>query len=787
MTLKLPQGSLKTRMTLLTLGIALLGMVFLMVLSGQLIRRDVRDLLAAQQLSQVSLVASDVNEALTLRLTLLQGLAEHINPAVLHDPNAAQGVLAQHPVMQALFNNGVFVVNAQGRITAHMPIAPQRIGLQVNDRDYFQSVMSAGRPLVGSPMLGKASNHPVIALAVPIRDAQKQVIGVLAGSIDLSLPNFLDRITGSRFGKTGQTFVVTPQTRMIVATSDKSRIMERLPEPGVSPWIDRFMQGYEGSAVVVNPHGLEVLVTVKQVPIAGWYTSVILATDEAFAPIDRLRGLMVFVAPLIILLSGGLIWWALRRQLQPLMRTTQTLTQLALSDEPPQPLPVTRDDEVGALIGGFNHLLQTLTQRQQALRESEGRFRALADNASALVWMTDAQAQTNYFNKIWLDFTGRSADQEAGAGWTKAIHPQDLQRASHDFFEAFESRLAFRLDCRLRRADGVYRWMTFHGVPRHTEQGEFLGYIGTGIDITERKQAEERLHLLASVFTHADEGILISAVDGSILDINAAFSRITGYSLAEVQGQNPKLLSSGQHDQAFYANMWVRLRAHGHWRGEIWNRRKNGELYAAMLTISAVYDAQDQITHYVALSTDITPLKEQARLLEHSAHFDALTKLPNRLLLTDRLQQALTQTQRLSQRLALVFLDLDGFKAVNDQHGHEVGDQLLVALASRMQQALREVDTLARLGGDEFVALLQNVADFNACEPILQRLLAAAAQPLTVNGHVLQVSVSMGVTFYPQAQDIDADHLLRQADMAMYQAKLAGKNRYQVFKLSTPT
>lgn len=775
-------NSLKARITLLTLGIALLSFLLMLLLSGQLIRRDVKELLATQQLSMASLVASDLDEALALRLKLLGDLAEKISAIPLGDGVAIQTMLEQHPVLQNLFNNGVFVVDASGRINAYLPLNPQRIGLRVADRDYFKSVMATGKPLISAPMLGKSSQHPVVVMAAGIRNAQGQVVGLLAGSIDLALPNFLDRITGDRFGKSGQTFVVAPQNRTIVATSDKSRIMEVLPAPGVNPWIDRFMQGYEGSAVVVNPHGLEVLVTVKQVPIAGWYTSVILSTEEAFAPVDRLRGVMALVVPLVMALAAALIGWALRRQLRPLMDTTATLTQLALSDQPLQPLPISRQDEVGALVGGFNHLLQVLSQRQQALQESEGRFRALADNASALVWMTDAQAQTSYFNQIWLDFTGRSMAQEMGRGWTQGVHPDDLQRASQAFFSAFEARQGFSLDCRLRRADGIYRWLTFHGVPRHDDQGGFLGYIGTGIDITERKLSEERLQLLASVFTHADEGILISAADGAILDANAAFSRISGYTLAEVQGQNPHLLSSGKHDQAFYASMWTSLQAHGQWRGEIWNRRKNGDLYAAMLTISAVRDAQGQVGHYVALSTDITPLKEHAKQLENSAHFDALTQLPNRLLLSDRLQHALLHAQRVQQRLAVVFLDLDGFKGVNDQHGHEVGDQLLVTLAQRMQQALREVDTLARLGGDEFLAVLQNVADLSACEPILQRLLAAAAQPVDLGECVVQVSASMGLTFYPQEQDIDGDQLLRQADMAMYQAKLAGKNRYQLFE-----
>jgi diguanylate cyclase (GGDEF)-like protein/PAS domain S-box-containing protein len=604
----------------------------------------------------------------------------------------------------------------------------------------------------------------------------------VAGIINLAKPNFLDRLTENRYGRTGETFIVTPQNRMIVSSSDKKRVMEVLPAPGINPWIDRFMQGYEGSAVVANPHGLEVLVTVKQVPIAGWYTSVILSTEEAFAPINAARyRFLAYLGPLALVVMVGLIWWALRRQLTPLMDATHTLTQLALSVQPPQPLPITRNDEVGALIGGFNHLLQTLTQRQGALQESEARFKVLADNAPALIWMIGLDGQASYFNQVWLDFTGRSQDQEVGSGWMQGVHPDDLQRASLAFKSTFQARQPFRIDYRLRRFDGEFRWLTFHGVPRYDAKGQFAGFIGSGIDITERKQSEERLQLLASVFTHADEGILISRADGTILDINEGFSRITGYSLAEVLGKTPRILASDQQDKAFYESMWQTLLSSGQWRGEVWNRRKNGELYPALLTISAVRDAQGQVSHYVSLSSDISALKAHESQLEKMAHFDNLTGLPNRLMLMDRLQQAMPQTQRRAQRLALVFIDLDGFKAVNDQYGHEAGDVVLQTVASRMKHALREGDTLARLGGDEFVAVLLDVGDLHLFEALLQRQLAAAAQPVAVGELTLQVSASLGVTFYPQADDLGADQLLRQADLAMYRAKLDGKNRFAVY------
>lgn len=317
------------------------------------------------------------------------------------------------------------------------------------------------------------------------------------------------------------------------------------------------------------------------------------------------------------------------------------------------------------------------------------------------------------------------------------------------------------------------------GVKFETPEQTYL--MGIGVDTSWRKQAEDQLKLAASVFAHAREGIMITDPEGMIIDVNEAFSRITGYSREEALGRNPRFLNSGRQNREFYVELWRSLINDGHWYGEIWNRRKNGDLYAEMQNISTVYDAHGKPRQYVALFSDITAIKEHEQKLEHIAHYDVLTTLPNRTLLADRMHQAMAQAQRRDSLLAVAYLDLDGFKAINDQHGHETGDLLLLALAGRMKDTLREGDTLARMGGDEFVAVLLDLADAAASLPMLNRLLAAAAQPISVGDLLLQVSASLGVTFYPQSEEVDADQLLRQADQAMYQAKLAGKNRYHLF------
>jgi len=299
----------------------------------------------------------------------------------------------------------------------------------------------------------------------------------------------------------------------------------------------------------------------------------------------------------------------------------------------------------------------------------------------------------------------------------------------------------------------------------------------------EKDRDRRRLELAASVFTHAGEGIIITDAQGNIVDVNETFSQITGYSRAEVLRKNPRLLQSGRHAPEFYKHIWNDLNTKGFWSGEIWNKRKNGEIFAQMQTISAVMDENGKPINYVSLFTDITPIKEHQQQLEYIAHYDALTRLPNRVLLGDRLKQAISRNHRIGNSLAVLYIDLDGFKSINDNYGHDVGDQLLVTVAARWTEALREGDTLARIGGDEFIVILVDLENAHDYEDILQRLLDSAAEPMMVNEKLLHVSASIGVTLYPQ-DGSDADQLMRHADQAMYLAKQAGKNCYHLFDVA---
>ncbi len=297
-------------------------------------------------------------------------------------------------------------------------------------------------------------------------------------------------------------------------------------------------------------------------------------------------------------------------------------------------------------------------------------------------------------------------------------------------------------------------------------------------DITDIKEAEEKLQLAASVIENTPEGVLITDAAQRVISVNPAFVRNTGYSIEEIVGQNPSILSSGRHDRAFYQRMWSTIEDKGSWQGEIWNRRKNGDIYVEWLSVVAIRNAAGTVSHYAGLFSDITTQEHVRDRLHNLAYYDALTDLPNRELFNDRLENALAQARREGRQVGVMFLDLDRFKQINDSLGHAVGDELLKAVADILLSCVRESDTVARLGGDEFTILMAGVTLEDDVTLVAHKIVAALACPLTVAGHELRTSASIGTAIFP-SDGSDAETLLRNADVAMYTAKQAGRNMFR--------
>ena len=767
--------SLKTKVSLATLAIFLASLWSLSLYASRMLREDMQRQLGEQQFATVSMVAAQINSELETRFQALKTASDMAALIIRDNPSILQTFMDQRAALQTLFNGGIVIHDMQGTAIADFPLSAGRLGVNYGDDDLVIAALKEGKSSISKPIIGRKLQAPIIVMTVPMRNSEGLIIGALSGAINLGLPNFLDQITGNRYGKSGGYLLVAPQHRLIVTATNKELVMQPLPAPGENATIDRFNAGSEGTAVFIAPQGMEILSSYKTIPASGWHAVAALPTDEAFSPIREMQQRMLAATLLLSLLAGTLTWWILRHQLSPLVDTAATLAAMADESTSLRPLPIVRKDEIGRLIAGFNRLLTTIEQRETLLKK-------ILDTSSVAIFLVDTEGRITQANQRMAEMFGRPLDSLIGDEYVALVHPSDREAGRLRMLALLKGKLAsVDLDRLYWRSDTSEFWGRLTGKTLLDTNGDTLGLVGVIADIDVRKRAEQKLQLAASVFTHAREGILITNADGTIIDTNDSFTRITGYAREEAIGRNPRMLKSGHHGPDFYAAMWRDLLETGEWSGEIWNRRKNGEVYAEMRTISAVRDNQGAILHFVTLFSDITPLKEHERQLEHMAHYDVLTALPNRVLLADRLHQAMPQAQRHRQLLAVSYLDLDGFKAINDNYGHEVGDQLLVALAQRMKSTLREGDTLARLGGDEFVAVLLDLPDSAASIPMITRLLAAAAQPVNIGELILQVSASLGVTFYPQADGVDADQLLRQADQAMYQAKLAGKNRYHIF------
>ena len=410
----------------------------------------------------------------------------------------------------------------------------------------------------------------------------------------------------------------------------------------------------------------------------------------------------------------------------------------------------------------------------------------IIDATELATWEWNVQTGETRFNERWAQMIGMTlAELEPTSidTWTRLAHPDDLKLSETRLADHFSGKTDYyACDSRMQHRNGFWIWVHDHGrVISRSSDGKPLWMVGTHLDITERKLAEERLQLFDNVFRHAAEAVLVTSPEGLILEVNAAFSRITGYSKEEVVGRNPRFLNSGRQTKDFYSVMWRSLNENGLWFGEIWNRRKSGELYVQMQTISAVTDDAGRVRNYVAIFSDVTQLKEHASEIEKAIHYDALTQLPNRMLLSDRMRQALIRAKRNTEMVAVVTIDLDGFGYVNENHGHDAGDVVLVECAKRMSATVRTDDTVARIGGDEFAILLVGVGSNRLCEQTIDRVLAVLTTPFYIgDGRYVEISGSVGYSLFPE-DDADPDTLLRHADHAMYEAKQAGKNRYHRF------
>jgi diguanylate cyclase (GGDEF)-like protein/PAS domain S-box-containing protein len=624
--------------------------------------RDSSRITADYQMALTRRIAHELDSKLEAAQNALAALSRQVSPAILPHREITKTWLDERTsIKAAFFDQGLFLFDREGRLLG----ASSDISDAVLPTEFTRWVKLTARieePIISTPFwsggtsteAGAGARTMVSLVTAPVTGTNGEILGVLAGALNMNRENMLGSVARLKLGETGY-FFMTSWDNTLVMHPDASLLMRKDIRPVPAPLLERASHGFRGAVETTAQNGEAVLSTLTKLQSTGWVLGANHPTGEAYGAFHQQQREVAAFIGIGILIASLITWLLMRLFVTPLGRLAADIEAIDVSGEHLAHVEVSGNAlEITRLANTFNHLLVRLNE--------------------------------------------------------------------------------------------------------------------------DRK----RMALSASVFENAHEGIMITDADLHILSVNDAFTGITGYPLEEVWGKNPGILRSGRHDQAFYREMWHSIACCDSWRGEIWNRRRNGEIYPELLNINAVRNEDGGISHYVAIFSDITEIKHTQNMLEAMATTDVLTGLPNRALLADRLEQAMAHSRRLDRLLAIAFIDLDGFKAVNDSAGHHFGDHLLVEVAERFKTQARAGDTVARLGGDEFVLLITDVAEQKEILIALQRILQEISRPYEIDGRSVSIGASIGVTLFPH-DNADPETLIRHADQAMYQAKNEGRGRIHIF------
>lgn len=630
------------------------------------------------------------------------------------------------------------VLDAKGSVT--LSNREELMGLKVDQREYFQAPLRSLSPktfFISSPFKTVLGNF-VINLSRTVVGPRGEFAGVVSAAVDpvdiqtlLNSVRYADDMRSMLVHGDGQIFVSQPALAGVIGKNVS------VPGSFLRQHLDskRPASHFEGIAPSTGDKRFPVLRTIQPADLA----------------MDK---------PLVVSLSRG--WDALFA-------------------------PWQRDVRNQLLVYAFFGLLcmvgLVIYRRQRLQQRVINQRLKLATEATGVgIWEFDLKTRRYHWDLAMFDLFGLDPQtvNALNNDWQQLLLPGELLRMKDATRVTIKQGQAFDLTFQIRRQDGQVRFMRNRAVLYDDGSNAPSRLIGTTEDVTERKLREADLRVAATAF-ECQESIMVTDANQLILRVNHAFTELFGYTAQDVLGATPRVLQSGRHDPAFYAAMWDGITRGGAWQGEIWDRRKNGECFPVWLSITVVCGDDGGVSHYVATHTDITLRKAAEDDIRQLAFYDPLTGLPNRRLLQDRLHQAMSQARRERGRLALLFLDLDKFKPVNDAFGHQAGDELLQAVAQRLQACVRESDTVARLGGDEFVLLLPSIEAAQDAMAVAEKIHQAFGKPFALSaGRSVTISFSTGIAVYPEHAS-DEMALMRHADEAMYQAKAAGRDRFVLF------
>ncbi|MGZ3236984.1 MAG: diguanylate cyclase domain-containing protein [Burkholderiaceae bacterium] len=647
--------------------------------------------------------------------------------------------------------------------------------------DQIRRVFQTAKPVISDVYVGGVLHRPVISVDVPVFRDDKVVYALSAGI----LPERLGRILTEQHLQPERVVAIFDSKGVIVARTHEPK--KFVGQKGATALLDQLQKANEGEVDLVTLEGIPVHSIFSKSATSNWTVAIGIPRSTIFTEALHSLGWISWVVAGLIASGFVLAWYfggAISRSVKALASPDMTLRDGGLIQH--VQMSFKEAEEVAAELSRHrNHLELLVDERTKELKKSKNRLadserfiRAVTDNLPGLVAYWDTELRCRFANQRYLEWFNKTPEEMIG------MHIRDL--LGDNLFAQNEPYLQRTLqgeqqnfERTLTKTSGEVRYTWASYIPDVDANGVVVGMFVLVSDVTELKRAEEEQRIAATAF-EAQEAMMITDTNGVILRVNQAFTEVTGYPFNEIVGQTPRVLKSSHHDAAFYKEMWDRIHQHGSWQGEIWDRYKNGRIAPNWMTITAVKDANNTITHYVSTLTDITLRKKAEDEVKRMAFFDSLTGLPNRRLMMDRLQHIMATSSRTGHEGALMFIDLDKFKLINDTLGHDIGDLLLQQVAGRLSVCVREGDTVASLGGDEFVVIMEDLSDnpriaTAQAKTVGEKILAKLNQPYDLAGNIQSSTPSIGITLFSNHK-FSIDELLKQADIAMYQAKAEGRN-----------
>ncbi len=737
-----------------------------------------------QQYTTVQAFALYIDADLTSKLKAITVVAGVTPPEVLADSSSAQKFLATRTGILSLFDDGLMLLSAEGRLLAEIPfVSSQRLNQDYASSPFFQQAAKAAGPIISEPFSSiKPNPQHVIELMAPVRDASGKIYGYLCGGMTLNGDNSLGNIAKRQVGESGY-FYVYSQDRTILVHRDNTRMMQKDVPLGANRLFDRALQGFDGSGETVNSRGLYSMSSFQHLKAATWILAANLPMKEVLAPFYTTQRLIILIITICGLGALFFSWWALFRFTAPLQRFADHMKEYSMTGVP---LEEANGPELNFVISKFNKLLEQIQASQAELAANEELQRTLINASPDIIcfkddqgrWLLANEADLTLFQLEGVAYQGKK-DSEL-AEYTPFYHDAFLacERTDEKTWEhggILISEEVIPVSEKENKIFEVIKSPLFH------PDGRRKALVVIGRDISARKKSEYRLHQLSQAVEQCPVSIVITDTAGTIEFVNPAFTQHTGYTFEEAIGKNPRILKTDKNLPETYVKLWQTISSGKVWEGEFYNIKKNGEEFIEHAIISPVLNDKGEITHYMAIKEDISAKKQSDEIIWRQANFDQLTGLPNRRLFLYRLKNALPFTHRDRSSIALIFLDLDRFKEVNDTLGHDQGDILLIEVARRLLECVRDTDTVARFGGDEFILLLTSIKLETGIDKVTKKILESLKRPYYFNHHTVTcISASIGVTTCPEDAD-DISDLLKNADRAMYLAKASGRNCWRSF------